>query len=648
LTTEAPSPESVFASYGGILYAGELVRSPAWRAGYGDPLDGDAYFRVVFLEGPADFSAIVLHDSRIAVYLPGPRSAGHAQAEAALRALREAQSTYSTGADPLDALAGESARIEEQVVEEWTASFKAGWLITNPPLDVDLDEVFVDGYWTAWAARIGVALLARAYPEPPFLQALLRLPLRPDQDAPVLLAAVLRGSDGAAGFAMDAFAPALGLAPALAPRMVNLDRCTLIDDIASLVDQGRSPAEIGHDLAHERGLPYPLATLFLLLTIHRESYEIALRADHRILFRGAQTRPGSHIGSGDIAGLAWPQTIWADASTIGPASAEGMDASMANVGPDGSETIERLREGLTDITGALASLRSAQGNPAGENSAEALGQLAQAVVTENAAQLSEFSGLIFDTPAAFDDAMRLWQGWLDSMPHVAALVDGIDYMQRASLGDDDANLAFARNTLTKRLKDATLTCSPHIWPVLAGELVAFRRRYATVYIQHHDEYHAEVGRLGHQMEEIALRADALTRLNTLPELGPAAGASLSALVEELGNKVRACESELTIDGLIANPVCEACVLRLGQAPPTQSVGDLSKYVDGALGGRSRQLATQVAHRLAGRSDHPLIDRFVGVVQVSDLSGLANVLDDGLTQFIRDLLREAPTGGHADG
>jgi hypothetical protein len=344
LTTDAPSPESVFALYGGILYAGELVRAPAWRAEYGEPLDGDAYFRVVFLEGPADVSADVLHDSRIAVYVPGPRSAGHARAEAELRALREAQSTYATGADPLDALAGESARIEEQVVEEWTASFKAGELITNPPLDVDLDEVFVDGYWTAWAARIGAALLVRAYPEPPFLEALLRLPLRPDQDAPVLLAAVLRGSDGAAGFAMDAFAPALGLAPALTPRVVDLDRCTLIDDIASLVDQGRLPAEIGHSLAHERGLPYPLATLFLLLTIHRESYEITLRDGHRILFRGAQTRPGSHIGPGDIAGLAWPQTIWADASTIGPASADGMDASMANIGPDGSETIDLLRE----------------------------------------------------------------------------------------------------------------------------------------------------------------------------------------------------------------------------------------------------------------------------------------------------------------
>jgi hypothetical protein len=344
LTTDAPSPESVFASYGGILYAGELVRAPAWRAEYGEPLDGDAYFRVVFLEGPADVSADALHDSRIAVYVPGPRSAGHARAEAELRALRGAQSTYATGAELLDALAGESARIEEQVVEEWTASFKAGELITNPPLDVDLEEVFVDGYWTAWAARIGAALLARAYPQPPFQVALLRLPLRPDQDAPMLLDAVLRSSDGAAGFAMDAFAPALSLAPALTPRVVDLDRCTLIDDIASLVDQGRLPAEIGHSLAHERGLPYPLATLFLLLTIHRESYEITLRADHRIIFRGDQTRPDSHIGPGDIAGLAWPQTIWADALTIGAASAEGMDASVANVGPDGSETIDLLRE----------------------------------------------------------------------------------------------------------------------------------------------------------------------------------------------------------------------------------------------------------------------------------------------------------------
>ncbi|MDA0797653.1 MAG: hypothetical protein O2884_03085 [Chloroflexi bacterium] len=52
----------------------------------------------------------------------------------------------------------------------------------------------------------------------------------------------------------------------------------------------------------------------------------------------------------------------------------------------------------------------------------------------------------------------------------------------------------------------------------------------------------------------------------------------------------------------------------------------------------------MAHRILERPGHDQIDRFIQVVQVSDLSGLANVLDDVVVQFITELIDQPEDQG----
>ena len=79
--------------------------------------------------------------------------------------------------------------------------------------------------------------------------------------------------------------------------------------------------------------------------------------------------------------------------------------------------------------------------------------------------------------------------------------------------------------------------------------------------------------------------------------------------------------------------------RLDALPPAAEVEALAASVNEALSEQNARLARTVAHRLLKRETNERLDRFIQVVEVSDLSGLANVLDDELTAFVGELLRE---------
>ena len=125
----------------------------------------------------------------------------------------------------------------------------------------------------------------------------------------------------------------------------------------------------------------------------------------------------------------------------------------------------------------------------------------------------------------------------------------------------------------------------------------------------------------------------------LPELGQPIAPDLPGLCEELRNVVLTCGAPLDADAIARDPVCPSCTLRLDAVPPTAEVEALAASVREALGEQNARLARAVAHRLLKREANERLDRFVQVVEVSDLSGLANILDDELVAFLGALLRE---------
>ena len=196
--------------------------------------------------------------------------------------------------------------------------------------------------------------------------------------------------------------------------------------------------------------------------------------------------------------------------------------------------------------------------------------------------------------------------------------------------------------MSSRLRGAGLIGAPRQWGPLAEAVGRFRANYARAYLAHHEEYHAKMGLLGHRTEEIVRQARALARLNSVAELGTPGATDLPGMAEELRILVRSCGLALDAETIASGALCPSCAINLGDTPPVDEVAALAGYVGEGLQRQNERLSGRLIDRRLGRQAQGRLERFVQVVGVSDLYGLANVLDDELTSFVGALLRE-PAG-----
>ena len=641
--SSASVSQPVSAVHGGIRYDGELVRTAVWEPSLGSVLDRHDYFRVVFLGSPPAPPLEDLRDARIAVYVPGPSSPARQRAEAELRTLREAQTGYAAGVG--DVLAAQADEIEEHVIEEWAASFRDGRVVASPALGSDVASVFESSYWTDWSARIGEALLARAYPALPVDATKLTAPIRPDADAHVLFDAICGEGGDIGAIVLDALGPALGIA--LGANTLDLSRCEGVDLVAAEAAE-HSGAALGHRLAHGLGLTYPLATLLALLYVRRDSAEVRLAPTHRLQLRGGAALDRPLITTDVLTHLAWPwpMRFWPDVDTIAPAGApraEGSERYLDVLGmADGGELrdwLATMSDGLLAVTQQLVALASAQGRGLGAGELETIGRVRQLIAVDDASEIGGRARELFADPRLFRTNMDLWNGLRDGVEHAAALTGAIAFLERATVEETRHELSLEREALASRLRDPALLTSPQQWPALAEAARRFSHAYASAYVEHHDAYHTQMELLAHRMASALTQARALARLNAVPELGRPVSPELPGLCEELASVVRTCGAATDADAVAGDAVCPSCAIRLDAAPPTAEVEALAALVGEALAKQNTRLARAVAHRLAKREANERLDRFIQVVEVSDLSGLANILDDELTAFIGELLRE---------
>lgn len=643
-------PNFVSVEHRGIVYTGEVIRTESWLPTHGQPLKGDAYFRVVFLESTSAVFPRSLHDHRIAVYVPGERSAELERAEASIRSMREAMGTYATDSDTFDLLSAETHEIEDKAVDAWADSFRRGRLIAAPSLDSSLEQIFADGYWSTWAERIGKLLLERAYPSTPVRADLLPIPIHPGSDAPVIFDAALgriadAGPNDPIAFALDSFGPALGLSSSLAPRVTDVSKSEVTQRISSMVNDGWPPLDIGHALAHEMGLTYPLATAYLLLWISVGHHSVRLRPGHGLLKRDGTPLERDAIGPDDARFLRWPLGLWERLETLSQAEAPTtVDPYLAAfAGPVSQDNdiqaaalrrIGELQDDLPQVARTLTRLATTQSKHDLPRELALLHQIASADSVAAALAAARRGA---PTPAVFVATMTLWQAWANADSDASALADLSEWLAAATI-DPASGEAFAEHDLlTQRLQAPRLLASPHEWAALAETCRLFQHRYATDYLRQHREYHAKVGALAHAVEAAWRKSKALDRLNALNALGEPVGVGLPALAEEMRNAVMACGTEREVADVETAPMCPPCGMPLGATPPTADVEHLTAYVDEALGEQNRRLALTLAHRILERPGHDQIDRFIQVVQVSDLSGLANVLDDVVVEFITELI-----------
>ncbi|HEX5369164.1 MAG TPA: hypothetical protein VFY10_07085 [Dehalococcoidia bacterium] len=169
----------------------------------------------------------------------------------------------------------------------------------------------------------------------------------------------------------------------------------------------------------------------------------------------------------------------------------------------------------------------------------------------------------------------------------------------------------------------------------------WRGEYAPIYTARHAEFCASVGAVAIEVAELASHARAIELLNSLARLGPPLALVALGQFHDLEHLL-ACpvDAEALAEALRQQPVCPLCAYRLGEDAPMADLRRVRQALERALSTELSRLSQRVVTRLLQRSSNlgeDRLDRFVQLVQVGDLSGLARVLDDGLVEFLRDLL-----------
>ena len=95
------------------------------------------------------------------------------------------------------------------------------------------------------------------------------------------------------------------------------------------------------------------------------------------------------------------------------------------------------------------------------------------------------------------------------------------------------------------------------------------------------------------------------------------------------------DSDLTPED---TPNCLECGLRLNGEVPRSQVELLVGSSEGAMREYNRRLGSQGVRQVLAHPTTEQLDKFVNLVQVADPSALANVLDDGVVEFLRQFLR----------
>ena len=252
------------------------------------------------------------------------------------------------------------------------------------------------------------------------------------------------------------------------------------------------------------------------------------------------------------------------------------------------------------------------------------------------------------SPAALADDVAFIRCLAERPQEAADLASMRAYMDAVHFDQDGGDLASDYPYTREQLSFVAILERPHELDSMRATFEAFRSRYASAYEAHHTAYRQAVARLNVALEDAAATAQALARLNGLRALGrPLAEAALAAYTR-MRQAHRECPEQELAATLKTQAACPQCNLSISERAPLAEAEDTLRQLDSALSRQQTRLASEAVRRILARGGRRL-EQFLQIVQASDLTGLAHVLDGDLLEFLRELLSEpvAPTAEALD-
>jgi hypothetical protein len=251
----------------------------------------------------------------------------------------------------------------------------------------------------------------------------------------------------------------------------------------------------------------------------------------------------------------------------------------------------------------------------------------------------------FESPQRFREALFFARCLERDSDAALALLEARAYLEGAAVPAAlYPNLALDQAALLDATTFAAMWREPERRTWYLDTIDIWKRGYIPVYTERHAVFNTDLNQVAGLVDGFKPQAVALDRLNSLDRLGAPQAVVALQQFDEL-ERLFGCPTDAEGLGhlLAAAPVCAYCGYRLGEDPPTADARRVQTAIERGLAQQQARLAQRVVTRLLARpgragSDH--LDRFVEVVQASDLTGLAAVLDEGLMAFLRELL-DAP-------
>ena len=215
------------------------------------------------------------------------------------------------------------------------------------------------------------------------------------------------------------------------------------------------------------------------------------------------------------------------------------------------------------------------------------------------------------------------------------------YLDGAHVGRKTGDLASDCALTREQLSFVAVLDQPHQLDHMRATFEMFRWRYAKAYLAHHHAHWEAFVRLRAALDAAAPQARALDRLNTLRALGRPVGRPSLDAYRGLVARRDACDDDQLEAALAEQPACPTCALSMAEAAPGREVDETLRRLQDALARQQARLASEAVRRILAKGGARL-DQFLQVVQASDLTGLAQVLDDDLLAFLAGLLSEPVT------
>ena len=647
----------------GLEYPGEVIVAETVDPQWGQPLEGDISFRVVFYTVPRRVPMGQIQDSRIAMAVPR-RAAGSTLEglDREIQAVRETRERYEAESDPqTSALRGSmeerEASLSEEVARHKAVSYASGRIYTSSRIALRPAEIFVEGDAGSWVERLAAALFHQAFPSLPFDYR--ALPCTLDTEAIELVyRGILQGDPEALDKAAT-FGPSLGLTPPEAPAAFDAGRSRVVDIIEAEIE-ARGGQIQAQDLllllCRDHGLNRAVATLYLLAYLRRARAEVELRPGHAVRLRDGGTFPTDRLSWDTVQDILFSPSVAADLTVVNahPALswntvlpyaarvAEGLKPSQ-----DSSEIAEQERRLLDALDEASRRL---------EGSREAIGALAHAVQGDAGSVLDTlgmlqvlcsatgYRGFYTVAVESFGGLSGLSQA-LDlysRLEQLAAVAPDITrarmYLDEMSLGREHQDLAMKRDAVAARIGLDSLIADPSLWGSLADGFKQLRREYAIAYQSHHARYHQEAVEAIARLDGLKKQVEALARFNDVPEFDGPLGADLPGRFRELLVSIRTCaasEEEMPLDSA---PQCQECHLPLSESVPHLEAGLVLKGTESAMREYNRRLSSEGVRRILAQPTKDQLDKLISLGQISDLTALANVLDEEVVDFLRGFMR----------